>query len=70
MPGCTQLVTHDAALPLPLVGNQATFNAVIPNDPAVVGWQYYLQGAVLNAGGSNPLGGALSNGGVATIGMR
>jgi len=70
LPGCTQLHTADLALALPLNGNAATFRAALPPDPAFVGWQFYLQGAALSAGGNNPLGATSSHAAKATIGMR
>lgn len=70
LPGCTQLLSADTVVSMPPIGNFTILGATLPADPTLAGWQFFMQGAVLNAGGNNSLGVALSNGGAVTIGVR
>ena len=63
-------MSAETAATLLLSGNTASWSQTIPTDPGLVGMSLFMQGAALNAGGANPVGAALSNGGQAIIGMR
>jgi hypothetical protein len=67
MPGCTQYVSLDAAQSFPLLP-QPQLGIPLPNNTGLVGFQIYVQGATLTPG-INPLGLAVSNAGVMSIGI-
>ena len=70
MPGCTQLVVTQNVYSLPVNGNKATWSLAVPNTTALAGVNFVLQGAALQAGGSNPPGAAFSAGLQGRIGRR
>lgn len=67
MPGCTQYVSLDVALAFPLLP-VPQFGVPIPNNTTIVGLQLFVQGATLTPG-VNPMGLAVSNAGVMSIGI-
>ncbi|MCA8949762.1 MAG: hypothetical protein KDE27_09685 [Planctomycetes bacterium] len=66
--GCSQLSSAEVAVLLVASGGVASWNQVMPADPALAGASLYYQAAVLNAGAANPLGLAVSAGGHAVFG--
>ncbi|MEZ5966079.1 MAG: hypothetical protein R3F56_19745 [Planctomycetota bacterium] len=69
-PGCTLWTSADVLLGLSLSGNRAVWTQPLPHDPGLVGLPLYVQGLAVNAGGTNPLGAALSNGAALALGVR
>lgn len=54
-PGCMMRVGPDLTMPIPIVGNEAMWTLVIPDNPLLVGGSFYQQAAFI-APGENALG--------------
>ena len=61
MPGCRQYCSLDASLAFAVSGATSGLAIPIPNNPALVGLNVYLQAATLTPG-FNPLGVLATNG--------
>jgi len=70
LPRCTLYTTLDILVPLAHSGSSLGWSLAIPNDPAIVGAEFWNQGLVLDAQAPNPLGVTLSNAARAILGSR
>ena len=69
MPGCAALLEPFDVLGALPVGGRATWNLFVPNDPALLGIDFYLQGLVLDAP-ANVFGATVTNGLRNRVGKR
>ena len=69
MPGCTGYVSLDLSFVLASQNGVCNWTIQIPNNPALTGLQFYVQGLVLDIG-VNPAGLVASNAGAALVGTH
>jgi hypothetical protein len=67
MPGCSLLVRPDASCIVTATAGQATLSMPLPNQPALIGLQFFGQGLALDPA-TNALGAVVSDAGVGVVG--
>ena len=69
LPGCTGYVSLDLSFVLASQSGVCDWTIPIPNNPSITGFQFFVQGFVLDPG-VNPAGLVASNAGAAVVGTH
>ena len=68
LPGCDTYISVDDTSPIPLSGGTGTWTGVVSNSPSLIGFNFYLQAGVLDAGVSRPVPASVTNAVAGVIG--
>lgn len=69
LPGCDTYISVDDTSPVPLSGGSGTWTGVVSNSTSLIGFNFYLQAGVLDAGVSRPVPASVTNAVAGTIGI-